>query len=264
MTFFKTLKNALTAGITLGAAKAPAESAAEATPPAKSPEEAASQDNRLLTLDSYVKFDSEGNRSHEFELRYVAYGEKSKMTCSALHAGPSASPPTGPPNALTTSIDLEGRHVASALLVMDGKDGLAADGPFARELAQLRAASGSRVCEISDLRISRENKSRRALGAMFHIIYLYARQARQMKFIVAQVRFSQAHLLEKLLGFNIITTRGEHVLMSLDLDVMKREQRVWGGQKNEAVDPPYLLYPFFFPTKDESGLLFRVLEHLGT
>ena len=112
MTFFQNLKNAFGANPNPGAAKAPVGPASEATPPAKAREEAVSADNRLLTLEPYVEFGGEGNRRHTFVLRYAAYGEKSNMMCSALHAGPTAAQPSGPPNALTTSIDLEGLQIS--------------------------------------------------------------------------------------------------------------------------------------------------------
>lgn len=221
-------------------------------------------DGRLVTLRSYVNHTSADARSHTFELRYAAFGEKSNMVCALTRASSRAVRPDTPDNALETSIDLEGRAVASALLAMDSKEGLAADLRFSEEMSGIRSRWGDKVCEIGNLMISRENRSRRALGAMFHVIYLYARQARQMKVMVLQSRPRHAAMLEKMMGFKAIGKKGQRVLMVLELDFIKKEQRTWGGTKDEGAQSPYLLYPFFFPAKDEAGLLLRLLAHLGT
>lgn len=218
---------------------------------------------RLLTLESYETSGIAAGRQHTFELRYAAYGEKSNMTCETLYACRGGAKGQGIDNALSMAIDLDGKSVASLLLVLDSREGLAADDEFVAETAQLRKLHGPRLCEISHFTLSREHKSRRALGAMFHVLSLYARQARQMHVLLVQTHPGSAHLIEKLLGFRTIGVRRDRVLMVLELDTVKREQRQWGGQKEAAQNPPYLLYPFFFTAKDEPGLLFRLLDHLG-
>lgn len=221
------------------------------------------ENGRALSLDSYTINDLAAGRRHTFELRYAAYGEKSNMVCETFYASRGSAKSEGFDNALTTTIDLEGKPVASAVLVLDSKEGLAADDHFSAELARLRQVHGRKLAELNNLVLSRENKSRRALGAMFHVLYLYARQARQMNVILVQTSVQTVSLLERLLGFRAIAQQGEHALVILEMDKIKREQRQWGGQKEAGIDSPHLLYPFFFPSKDEAGLLFRLLDHLG-
>lgn len=263
MTFLKSIASILTAEVKLSGLHVTQEEVPDAGPSIPQLDELLVDETRGLSLDTYAKDFDTVSRRHIFELRYAAYGETSNMVCATLKATrPGAARPLIN-NAMATMIDLGGRSIASALLVLDGKEGLSADALFNVELATLRKTYGLRICELSNLLVNRENKSRRALGAMFHVIYLYARQARQMKVMVVQVLTTQMHLLEQLMGFKAIATRGQHTLMSLELDFIKREQRLWGGSKESAVNPSFLLYPFFFPSSDEPGLLFRVLEHLG-
>jgi hypothetical protein len=52
--------------------------------------------------------------------------------------------------------------------------------------------------------------------------------------------------------------------MRISTDEMKRRIRDFGGNTAHADQQGAGIYPFFFRQKDEAGLLYRFLEHLGT
>ena len=217
-------------------------------------------------MGDYQKQVTNPHERHKFDLRYTAYGEVSCLY--ATHVSLLRPGVAGPqsPNAVAMDIDFENQRAASLTLVNDGSAGFYSEDTFPTEIASIRARHHGRIGELSAFQISRDNKSRRAIGALFHVLYLYARQARQMTCIFVRTEAARASFYEQMLGFKKLAVQGDVVLLSIELNLMKLHIRTWGGQHKEptAENAPYKLYPFFFPPQDEAGLLFRVLEHLGS
>lgn len=257
MSFLKTLASAL--GISQAGSADPVPASSKGTGDPKLPW-------RKMSMGGYETQTSAPQERHKFDLRYTAYGEVSCLyaTHVSLHRPGADDAPF--PNAVAMDIDFENQRAASVTLVNDGLGGFSSEDTFPEEIASMRAKHHGRIGELSAFEISRDNKSRRAIGALFHVLYLYARQARQMTCIFVRTDTVRVPFYEQMLGFKKLAVQGDVVLLAIELNLMKLQIRTWGGQHKEptAEKAPYKLYPFFFPPQDEAGLLFRVLEHLGS
>ena len=221
---------------------------------------------RQMSLSGYKTQAMPGRERQKFDLRYTAYGEVSSVHATHLVAKRNDVSSGGSANAVAMDIEFDGEMAAFLVLVNDSGQGFASEQNFSKEIAHLRAKHHGRIGELSAFEISRDNKSRRAIGALFHVLYLYARQARQMNFILVRTEAGKASFYEQMLGFSILASHEQEVLLGMDLNLMKQHIRKWGGRHKQAAaeEAPYKLYPFFFLPQDEAGLLFRVLDHLGS
>lgn len=222
---------------------------------------------RQMSLPGYKAEGMPGRERQKLDLRYTAYGEVSSFFATHIVAKRHDKFLGGFANAIAMEIEFSSESAALLMLVNDSDEGFASEKNFSTEIAQLRSKHQGRIGELSSFEISRDNKSRRAIGALFHVLYLYARQARQMNYIFVRTEPLRAAFYEQMMGFSVLSTHEKEVLMGIDLNFMKQHIRNWGGRHKDAAvadEAPYKLYPFFFPPQDEAGLLFRVLEHLGS
>lgn len=233
---------------------------------AKDTSDASKSQWRQMTRNEYKLHPSSSHASATFDLRYSAYGEVSTLLATHVILQRPGTASLTVPNAISMDIDFENQRAASITLVNDVLGGFASEKTFPSEIAAMRAKNNGRIGEITGFEISKDHKSRRAIAALLHVLYLYSRQARQMTCIFVQTETARVSFYEQMLGFKKLATAGDMVLLSIDLTFMKQQIRTWGGKHKDkdAEQSPYKLYPFFFPSRDEAGLLFRVLEHLGS
>jgi hypothetical protein len=225
----------------------------------------AEDDLRFLTVKRYLEQPIKRKSTEPFQLRYKAYGEASNMMCAHTYAwhNDKKLPYQGSPNALSVAIEFDNSPVASATLVFDGTDcGLAAESVFPQEIEELRSKHGHNLCEITSFALSKARRSRRVIAGLLHVMYLYARQAKQMEGMLAVTRLHHVGIYEGLLGFKRLAQRDNMVLVFIPFDVMRTRIRQFGG-KPEIEQESAGIYKFFFQAKDEPGLLYRVLEHLA-
>jgi len=129
-------------------------------------------------------------------------------------------------------------------------------------VAALRAKHGRNICEITSFALSKARRSRRVIAGLLHVTYLYARQAKHMEGMLAITRSHHVGVYENMLGFKKIAEKNNQVLVFIPFDVMRMKVRQFGG-KPDLEQSSAGIYKFFFPAKDEPGLLYRVLEHLA-
>jgi hypothetical protein len=204
-------------------------------------------------------------KNRVFELRYAAWGDRSAIVAAHGYAWQPGKPqpPLGAPNALGLAVELQQQPAASITVVFDSELGLAADSRFFDEMSNLRVTYGRSLVEITNFALSKEYKSRRAVAGLFHLIYLYSKQARQKEMMVVQAKQRHVVFYEKMLGFEVLAQQDSVVLLGLSFESMKRAIRQLAGTGKADRGQDLGLYPFFFPAKDEPGLLYRLLEHLG-
>ncbi len=222
-------------------------------------------DLRFLTVRRYMEQAIKRKSEEPFQLRYRAFGEASNMMCSHTYAwhDDKRLPYQGSPNALSVAIEFDNAPIASATLVFDSSDcGLAAESVFAQEVEALRVQHGRNLCEITSFALSKARRSRRVIAGLLHVMFLYARQAKQMEGMLAVTRLHHVGIYENLLGFKRLAQRDNMVLVFIPFGVMRMRIRQFGG-KPEIDQESAGIYKFFFQAKDEAGLLYRVLEHLG-
>lgn len=214
-----------------------------------------------LSMANYKLKRTKSSRDHKFNIRYAPYGANSMMECATVRAflGPTDNSITD--NALETNIELDNVIVASSVMVIEDAIKVSAENLFPQEVQRLR--SGGKICELTHFKVDNDEHAVKALGALMHVNYLYSRQVRGLRYCLIQVPEDVVQHLEMLLGFERIATLGTVALMVWNLDDAKKLQRRWGGLKEEGKDCPFLLYPYFFKSKDEIGLIIRVIDYLG-
>lgn len=213
----------------------------------------------------YQEREASDHPGRVFNLRYAPYGASSSIIAAHGYAWQpgKAQPPQGAPNALGLAVQLDEQPAASLTVVFDSELGLAADARFLDRMSQLRLTHGRALVEITNFALSKAYKSRRAVAGLFHLLYLYSRQAKQMEMMVVQVKQRHVVFYENMLSFTLIDTRDGVALLGLSFEAMKRQIRAHAGTGTAQRHQDFGLYPFFFPAKDEPGLLYRLLEHLG-
>lgn len=223
------------------------------------------EDMRALTLPRYAERPIKRKSSAAFQLRYSAYGEASSVVCAHSYAwhDERRMPTQGAPNALSFAIEYGSSPVASATIVFESvKSGLACESLFPREIAALRGAHGRGLCELTSFSLNKRRRSRRAIAGLLHLMFLYARQARQMTGMVVLTRTQHVGIYEELLGFQRLAEKNGTVLIFIPFDYMRARIRQYGGHPDLNLNSAGL-YRFFFQAKDEAGLLFRILDHLA-
>lgn len=223
--------------------------------------------SRRLTVDTYQQHAltrRSNSASRPFRLRHAPRGKSSNLLCTHSHAwfDGSQTPPGGVPNALTATIEHDGVAVASVTFVFAGSLGLAVEKNFPQEMRLLRQRHGNLLCEMTSFVLDRQKKSRRMVAGLLHIVYLYARQSKQMEGLLIQIKPRHADLFEKAFGFRKLSERNGSTLMYVTFSHIRQQISRFGGQP-QSIAPGVGIYGYFFPVTDEPGLLFRFLKHLG-
>lgn len=222
-------------------------------------------DLRFLTVKGYIEQPIKRKSNVPFQLRYAAYGEASNLMCAYSYAWHNEYriPRQGAPNALDFAIEFDDVAVSSATIVFDHPDiGLLAEKLFPDAVAALRSQYGYNLCELTAFSLSKARRSRRVIAGLMHLIFLYARQSRQMQGMLALTRTHHVGIYEKLFGFCKLAENNNVVLVFIPFDVMRTRIRQFGGNPDIEQESAGL-YKYFFQAKDEAGLLFRLLEHLA-
>lgn len=145
----------------------------------------------------------------------------------------------------------------------DSAGGLLVDELFPDEVSRFRAA-GLRICEFTKLAMDRRARSPRLLAALFHVAYIYAHRINRLDNLLIEVNPRHVRYYEAMLGFKVVgavrhnaRVNAPAVLLSLDLCHAEEQIRIFGG-KPEMSSVERSAYPYFFPAKDEAGIVGRL------
>jgi hypothetical protein len=167
------------------------------------------------------------------------------------------------PNRITILSFHQEKIVGTVTVGYDSEEGMLADEIYKSEIDSLRV-QGKCVGELSKLAVDENVGSKQLLASLIHIAYLYG-ILHECTDAVIEILPHHKAFYEKMLGFQQI---GEekmnprvHVpvlLMHLDLDYMRQKIEEVGGKGKSAKDRS--LYPYFFSTQDQEGILGRLLR----
>lgn len=167
------------------------------------------------------------------------------------------------PDLVTLVAGTDTMTIGTISIHFDGPDGLLVDELFHHELEPLRAR-GQRLCEFIKLAIDGEVRSKRVLGALFHIAVILARNVHAATDLLIEVNPRHVRFYQRMLGF---TPAGEArwntrvnapaVLMRLEFD--KHHHRVvkFGGHP-ELANTERSFYPYFFSLHEEEAIARRL------
>lgn len=153
--------------------------------------------------------------------------------------------------------------VGTLTVGLDSSEGLLAEDVFRNEVAMLRT-EGRRVCEFTKLAMDKVNGSRRLLASLFHVAYIHARRIEGLDNILIEVNPRHVRYYEAMLGFNALGEKrlnprvnAPAVLLSLDLEHAQTQIAKFGGRPDLA-STERSIYPYFFSSNDESGIVDRL------
>lgn len=200
--------------------------------------------------------DSDGQRSRVSMLVNRMYAWR------GYHAG-SATESARRPNEITLEASYGQRLYSTLTLRLDGPDGLAADGLYG-EIVDEQRLQGKRLCELTRLAADPRYSSKEILASLIHLSYIYARLMHGCTDAYIEVNPRHVAFYQRMLGFRragpertCARVGAPAVLMHLPIDHMQEQIRLLAG--GAGTEGARSLYPYFFSSHEETGLLRRIL-----
>lgn len=172
------------------------------------------------------------------------------------------------PNRVTLVAGTRSATIGTISINFDGPDGLLVDELFRDELEPLRDA-GHRLCEFIKLAVDGEVRSKRVLGALFHIAMIFARNIHGATDLMIEVNPRHVRFYQRMLGFTSVgeprwNTRVNAPAVLMRLEFEKHHHRVekFGGHP-EMADIEKSFYPYFFAPHEEEAITRRLAARPG-
>ena len=167
------------------------------------------------------------------------------------------------PNRITLVASHEDTPVATISVGFDSDIGLLVDDLYKAEIDPLREA-GHRICEFTKLAVDGAIRSKRVLGSLFHIAYIYARRIQNYSDLLIEINPRHVKFYEKMLGFvqygpEKINHRvnAPAILLRLEFAYAQKQIGIYGGHA-ELGKTEKSLYPYFFSVAEEVGIAGRL------
>lgn len=170
------------------------------------------------------------------------------------------------PNRITLTASGKGEVIGTLSLGLDSSVGLLADQVFQDRIDPVR--SNGKVCELIKLAIDPAVKSKAVLASLFHVAFLYARDLNDCSDIFIEVNPRHRRFYEAMLKFSVVCEARNNprvdapaVLLQMNTEYGTSLIEKWGGM-GDAAGSERSLYPYFFSTREEAGIINR-LKSIG-
>lgn len=177
--------------------------------------------------------------------------------------GYAASGPKAAPNRVTLVASDAEKPLATISVGFDSSEGLLVEELYRHEVEFLRA-TGRRLCEFTKLAVDKNEQSREVLAMIFHIAYMYARRLHGCSDLLIEVNPRHVRFYERMLGFKPLGPErtcprvgAPAILLWLDLRHAQEQITRFGGHREQGTSTRSL-YPFFFSTNEEDGIVGRL------
>lgn len=169
------------------------------------------------------------------------------------------------PNRITLAASEKGTTIGTVTMGVDSETGLLADEIFKEEVDALRSA-GAKVCEITKLAFDHTVRSKHALAALFHTVFIYSYHIHQCTYALIEVNPRHRRFYESMMGFKRLGDVRENprvkapaYLLAIDLAMMSGRIKEFGGTADTpAGEGQRSLYPYFFSYREEQGIVNRL------
>lgn len=166
------------------------------------------------------------------------------------------------PRMSSLTIQING-HTMGTLSVGVDYGELAAEQLYPEFIGSLRER-GAIICEFGQFAIDPKVRSKRVMGAIFHMAVLVALRLRAATDIVIEVNPRHASFYQRMLGFSKVgperfcqRVEAPAVLLHIDALTVFKNIADFGGHP-EMASQERSFYPYFFHPKDEDGLIKRL------
>ena len=170
------------------------------------------------------------------------------------------------PNRITLTASDKGEVIGTLSLGLDSSVGLLADQVFQDVIDPVRAKG--KVCELIKFAIDPSVKSKAVLASLFHVAFIYARDLNDCEDIFIEVNPRHRRFYETMLKFDVVCESRNNprvdapaVLLRMNTVYGTSLIEKWGGTGIAAVSERSL-YPYFFSTREEAGIVNR-LKSIG-
>lgn len=170
------------------------------------------------------------------------------------------------PNRITLAAsEKDGTTIGTVTLGIDSQTGLLADEIFKDHVDAMRDG-GAKLCEITKLAFDHTVRSKHALAALFHTLFIYSYHIHGRTHALIEVNPRHRRFYESMLGFKRVGTVRENprvqapaYLLAAELTAMAEQIRQFGGTADKASGQAQRsLFPFFFSVREEEGILNRL------
>lgn len=169
------------------------------------------------------------------------------------------------PNRITLTATDHGEVIGTLTIGIDSPIGLAADQIFKPEMDAHRER-GAKLCEFTKFAFDTQVKSKTALANLFHLAVMYARDIYHCTDIMIEVNPRHRRFYEHMLGFkreadvrNNPRVNAPAYLLRVNLEYVTEQIQRHGGTHTHGTDERSF-YPYFFSSREESGILNRLLR----
>lgn len=169
------------------------------------------------------------------------------------------------PNRITLAASDKGSTIGTVTLGLDSPTGILADEIFKDQVDALRS-SGARVCEITKLAFDHTVRSKQALAALFHTVFIYSYHIHGCTHALIEVNPRHRRFYESMMGFKRLGDVRENprvqapaYLLAIELAEMQERIKELGGTADSPTSQAQRsLYPFFFSYREEQGIVNRL------
>lgn len=169
------------------------------------------------------------------------------------------------PNRITLSASDKGSVIGTVTLGLDSARGILADEIFHDHVEAYRAR-GAKLCEITKLAFDPQVKSKMALAALFHTLFIYARYIHGRTDVLIEVNPRHRRFYQTMLDFQDQAELRHNTrvdapayLMWLSVEHMAQQIARMGGTSSHH-GSERSLYPYFFSQREEEGIANRLIK----
>lgn len=171
------------------------------------------------------------------------------------------------PRGCSLVIQIDGQTMGTLSVGMDYQN-LAAEQLYPEFIKTLRDR-GATICEFGQLAIAPQVRSKRVMGAMFHLAALIALRLGKATDIVIEVNPRHSDFYQRMLGFSKVGSErlckrvnATAVLLHIDDSTVFENIKRFGGHP-EMASQERSFYSYFFHSADEDRLIKRLGEILN-
>ncbi len=171
------------------------------------------------------------------------------------------------PNRITLVAEFDGQVYGTITVNLDSETGLSADETYPDVIRALRS-EGRKVCEFGKFAVEQSVRSKRLMGTLFHMIYIYAFRIQGCDDALIEVNPRHRGFYEKYLDFSVAAEErtchrvgAPAVLLRLRREVYRSRVDELGGRWRDLKEEKSM-YKYFFPRPEEDAIVAR-LGHAG-
>lgn len=169
------------------------------------------------------------------------------------------------PNRMTMNAELFGRIYATLTVNIDSPAGLSVDETYPDEVAAFRGR-GARICEFGKFAVEPTVRSKRLLGTLFQLLYIYAHRVQGCTDVLIEINPRHRFFYERYLEFSQIAAEkncervgAPALLMHISAEHVRRRIAELAGRWRDLPDEKSL-YKYCLPQTQEDEIVMRLIR----